>query len=66
MMEEVEVEINAQISVLPRKAVAEKAIKNSKLIYVENDAIALDLINEYGQNILLFVVKMKIILLIIL
>jgi histidinol dehydrogenase len=50
MMEEVEVEINTQISVLPRKAIAEKAIKNSKLIYVENDAIALDLINEYGPE----------------
>jgi histidinol dehydrogenase len=50
MMEEVEVEINAQISVLPRKAIAEKAIKNSKLIYVENDEIALDLINEYGPE----------------
>lgn len=50
MMEEVEVEINAQISVLPRKAIAEKAIKNSKLIYVENDKIALDLINEYGPE----------------
>lgn len=50
MIEEVEVEINAQISVLPRKAIAEKAIKNSKLIYVENDAIVLDLINEYGPE----------------
>lgn len=50
MIEEVEAEINAQISVLPRKAIAEKAIKNSKLIYVENDKIALDLINEYGPE----------------
>lgn len=50
MIEDVEAEINAQISVLPRKAIAEKAIKNSKLIYVENDEIALDLINEYGPE----------------
>ncbi len=57
MIEEVEVEINAQISVLPRKAIAEKAIKNSKLIYVQNDAIALDLINEYGPEHLIICCK---------
>ncbi len=50
LIEEVELEINEQIKVLPRKEIAEKAIANSKLIYVENDAIALDLINEYGPE----------------
>lgn len=50
LIEEVEIEINKQIQVLPRKAIAEKAIENSKLIYVENDEIALDLINEYGPE----------------
>jgi histidinol dehydrogenase len=29
-----------------------KAIANSKLIFVENDKIALELINEYGRNTL--------------
>ncbi len=43
-------EIEKQIAVLPRKAIAEKAIANSKLIYVENDAIALDMIDEYGPE----------------
>ena len=47
---EVEIEINKQIQVLPRREIAEKAIGNSKLIYVENDEIALDLINEYGPE----------------
>ena len=47
---EVEIEINNQIQTLPRKAIAEKAISNSKLIFVENDVIALDLINEYGPE----------------
>ena len=47
---EVESEINKQIQNLPRKAIAEKAIANSKLIYVENDAVALNLINEYGPE----------------
>ncbi len=50
LIEEVEIEINKQIQVLPRKNIAEKAIENSKLIYVENDKIALDLINEYGPE----------------
>ncbi len=50
MMDSVENEIQAQLNVLPRKAIAEKAIANSKLIYVENDAVALDLINEYGPE----------------
>ncbi|WP_309608710.1 histidinol dehydrogenase [Flavobacterium sp.] len=50
LIDEVEIEINKQIQVLPRKAIAEKAIENSKLIYVENDQIALDLINEYGPE----------------
>ncbi len=50
LIDEVEIEINKQIEVLPRKAIAEKAIENSKLIFVENDEIALDLINEYGPE----------------
>ncbi|TVZ55032.1 histidinol dehydrogenase [Lutibacter sp. Hel_I_33_5] len=43
-------EIEKQLSVLPRKAIAEKAISNSKLIYVANDEVALELINEYGPE----------------
>ncbi|MFC5683508.1 histidinol dehydrogenase [Flavobacterium sp. MAHUQ-51] len=49
-MDTVENEIQLQLEVLPRKAIAEKAIANSKLIFVENDTIALDLINEYGPE----------------
>ena len=50
LIDEVEIEINKQIQVLPRKAIAEKAIENSKLIYVKNDEIALELIDEYGPE----------------
>ncbi len=50
MIDAVEQEVQAQLAVLPRKAIAEKAIANSKLIFVENAAIALDLINEYGPE----------------
>jgi len=47
---EVEAAIQTQLEVLPRKAIAEKAIANSKLIFVENDIIALELIDEYGPE----------------
>ncbi|WP_034039821.1 histidinol dehydrogenase [Wocania ichthyoenteri] len=43
-------EIEKQLNMLPRKAIAEKAIENSKLIYVENNDLALQLINEYGPE----------------
>lgn len=50
MLNSVSDEIERQLSVLPRKAIAEQAIANSKLIYVENDELALDMINEYGPE----------------
>jgi len=43
-------EIEKQIEKLPRKDIAVKAIANSKLIYVESDKIALELINEYAPE----------------
>ena len=50
LIDEVSEEVEKQLEVLPRKAIAEKAIANSKLIYVENDTLALELINEYGPE----------------
>lgn len=50
LLEEVEKEIQAQINVLPRKAIAKKAIENSRLVFVENDETALNLINVYGPE----------------
>jgi len=50
LIDEVEKEVQSQLEVLPRKAIAEKAIANSKLIFVENDQIALELIDEYGPE----------------
>jgi len=49
-LEEVEKEIDRQIRVLTRKNIAEKAIGNSKLIYVETKETALEMINEYGPE----------------
>ncbi|WP_289023916.1 histidinol dehydrogenase [uncultured Salegentibacter sp.] len=50
LMEEVEREVTNQLAVLPRKDIAEKAIAHSRLIYVEKEKDALDLINEYGPE----------------
>lgn len=50
MINAVEKEVEIQLEELPRKDIAQKAIANSKLIYVENDQIAIDLINEYGPE----------------
>ncbi|MFT6797092.1 MAG: histidinol dehydrogenase [Maribacter sp.] len=46
----VELEVALQLEDLPRKEIARQAIANSKLIYVEEDQIAIDLINEYGPE----------------
>jgi histidinol dehydrogenase len=50
LIDKVEEEVQIQLEVLPRKAIAEKAIANSKLIFVENDKIALELIDEYSPE----------------
>ncbi len=50
LLEEVEKEIDKQIEELPRKEIAEKAIANSRMIYVKKDKTALEMINEYGPE----------------
>lgn len=50
MINAVEKEVALQIEELPRKEIAKQAISNSKLIYVDNDQDAIDLINEYGPE----------------
>ncbi|MET6990537.1 histidinol dehydrogenase [Sediminicola arcticus] len=57
LIEEVEKEVGIQIGVLPRKEIAVKAIANSKLIFVENEQTAIDLINEYGPEHYILCVK---------
>ncbi len=46
----VEIALESQLKELPRFEIAQKAIENSKSIFVETDEIALDLINEYGPE----------------
>lgn len=43
-------EIDKQMDILLRKTIAEKAIANSKLIFLENDELALQLINDYAPE----------------
>ncbi|WP_339652335.1 histidinol dehydrogenase [uncultured Maribacter sp.] len=50
LIDSVEKEVLSQLEVLPRKEIARQAIVNSKLIYVDNDQEAIDLINEYGPE----------------
>ena len=50
-------EITKQVGDLPRKAIAKKAMENSKLIYVDSNETALELINEYGPEHFIICVK---------
>ena len=50
LIDEVEKEIESQLSTLNRKEIAQKAIDNSKSIFVKTDEIALNLINEYAPE----------------
>lgn len=50
LLDEVSLEVEQQIEFLERKEIAQKAIENSKLIYVENDQTAIDLINTYAPE----------------
>jgi histidinol dehydrogenase len=46
----IEQEINKQVQALPRKDIALKALTNSKLILVNNEAEAIDMLNEYAPE----------------
>jgi histidinol dehydrogenase len=50
LLEEVEKEIEVQLSTLSRKRIAQQSIANSKLIYVKDDATALGLIETYAPE----------------
>ncbi|WP_334058051.1 histidinol dehydrogenase [Polaribacter sp. P097] len=50
LIDDVEIELNTQIEQLSRKEIAKMAVANSKSILVDNDEIALNLINDYGPE----------------
>lgn len=50
-------EIDAQLEDLPRKDIAQKALKNSRAVVIENQEEALELINEYAPEHLIISVE---------
>lgn len=50
VIKQVQKEIKLQIESLPRKNVAQTVIQNSKFIFLDNDSLALDLINDYAPE----------------
>lgn len=50
LVQEVEAEIEKQLQLLPRKAIAEKALANSQAIVLENVDEMIDLINGYAPE----------------
>ncbi|VXC42942.1 bifunctional histidinal dehydrogenase and histidinol dehydrogenase [Flavobacterium sp. 9AF] len=50
IMNEVAIEIEQQLEELPRRSIAQQAINNSKLIYMNSEEKAIALINEYGPE----------------
>ena len=50
LLEKVENEVTEQLKVLPRRKIAEAAIENSRLIYMDSAEKALELINDYAPE----------------
>ena len=56
MLSEIEVEIEKQLKDLPRKEIANKALKNSKLIVIKEVSKTIEFINEYAPEHLILAV----------
>lgn len=57
VIEDVITELNKQVELLPRKAIAIKALENSKAILVKDTDEAFDLLNEYAPEHLIIACK---------
>jgi histidinol dehydrogenase len=57
MIDKVDKEVEKQISDLPRQDTARKALRNSKIIYFDNEAEALTFTNFYGAEHLIVCLK---------
>jgi histidinol dehydrogenase len=53
----VQTEIAKQLEVLPRKAIAEKSLANSRVVILNDQKTALDFINEYAPEHLILNIK---------
>ena len=50
VIRKIQTELEKQLSVLPRKDLASKALENSKAILVKTNTEAIDLLNEYAPE----------------
>lgn len=57
MIEAVNQELSKQVSVLPRAEFASKALENSQAVLVENQDIALEMLNEYAAEHLILSIE---------
>jgi histidinol dehydrogenase len=57
MIEAVNQELSKQVSVLPRAEFASKALENSQAVLVENQEIALEMLNEYAAEHLILSIE---------
>lgn len=57
LLEETQKEVEKQLSVLPRREIAEKALKNSKFILVHNLEEAVDITNAYAPEHLILALR---------
>jgi histidinol dehydrogenase len=57
MVSAIQNEISKQLEQLPRKAIAEKSLANSRVIIINDQATALDFINEYAPEHLIINTK---------
>ncbi|MFA8434198.1 MAG: histidinol dehydrogenase [Marinifilaceae bacterium] len=57
LVDKVQAEVETQMKELPRKDVAQRALVNSKIILVDNQEEALELVNQYGPEHLIVSVE---------
>ncbi|MBX7174385.1 MAG: histidinol dehydrogenase, partial [Pyrinomonadaceae bacterium] len=57
VIKETVIEVNKQVSVLPRKEIAEKSLENSTLILAKDETEAIEILNDYAAEHLILAVK---------
>ncbi|MDL5049474.1 histidinol dehydrogenase [Oscillatoria amoena NRMC-F 0135] len=57
LAEKIEQEVQNQLATLPRKEIAEQALRNSRALVFENGAVALDFVNTYAAEHLIINTK---------
>ncbi len=57
LIDQVEAELHAQLSLLPRKDIASKALENSKMILLNNQDEMMSMVNEYAPEHLILMTE---------